>query len=102
MLKFSLVLAAIVAAPISASASCITNAEAKIQSYGVGDIFSEFRDEGGKEVVIYKRTGSKGFLAIEGDSICITSMQVVDKDGLCQRCTARPKQSRRFSCRSVV
>lgn len=85
MLKYSVIFSAVMVAPIDANATCVPNAETKIQSYGVGEIFSEFFNEQGNEVVIYKLQDRKEFLAAEGNITCITSMQIIDKDELSEK-----------------
>jgi hypothetical protein len=85
MFKYSLILAGVIGMPTVANANCVSNAEAKTQSYGVGDIFSEFFNEQGNEVVIYKLKDRKEFLAAEKSVTCVTSMQIIDKDELSER-----------------
>lgn len=83
--RHALVLVAAVSASENVYAACVPNAEAEIQAHKVGEVFSEFFNEEGKEVVIYKLPDSKKFLAAEGTRVCITAVEVISKDELSER-----------------
>ncbi|WP_421579752.1 hypothetical protein [Shinella sp. M31] len=85
MLKFPLILAGAIAAPVLAHANCISDAATKFEAFAAREVFSEFMDERGNEVVIYKLKNSDQLLVVEGTANCVTAMKTMGKDELSER-----------------